>query len=515
MAPIAIDIDAEQAEFEKEVANIVACQLYTQLLTRVDHTPREESPLWGTPKEKYASSRQALKLWGQMQERLDKGTYELTFGATDPIVIAKMAKYQQTVYVSGYRCGFTQVFELGMDQADYPWDTIPKVVEKIHHSQMWNDRRQHQIWMSKTKEWDEEIYYQAGRTIAPTSEYIEGLTVVRMQFDIMGAETMLLMRTDLIKAQFMTSVMDPRDQEYIIGATEAVEPLTAVLARAIEGGELSLKDLVRLGNGWEKAAGLMTFDEAVKEQAAKEQYKVYETMIPFPTALPKRREAAKKRRPIQILLLQEKFTPLSEPSIPVDSDIKGFPLEMAKQGAVFQIKPTWCVQGIRHYADQRAKMFKEGGMAGRSGLEDSGAYLTDAFFETIVAQDGVSEDTASCRFAAFGTDAREIFHILRHGGGLRYRVSNNGKHMGRVEATWEIHNSRPEYHRRRNHSVVVVELHCRYSCRAATPEGKKQRGLQKRQERCLGSLCFYSASDFVNDYIGDGRMCFHSLHLVH
>ncbi len=38
-----------------------------------------------------------------------------------------------------------------------------------------------------------------GRTIIPTSEYLSRFTAVSMQFDIMGAETMLLLRTDLIK----------------------------------------------------------------------------------------------------------------------------------------------------------------------------------------------------------------------------------------------------------------------------------------------------------------------------
>lgn len=70
--------------------------------------------------DSYSSSRQALKLWNILEENLDKGTYELTFGASDPIVVAEMAKYQKTVYVSRYACGLTEVAESGMDQADYP-----------------------------------------------------------------------------------------------------------------------------------------------------------------------------------------------------------------------------------------------------------------------------------------------------------------------------------------------------------------------------------------------------------
>jgi isocitrate lyase len=46
-------------------------------------------------RRQYASSTQALKLWNILQEHLKNGTYELTYGATDPVVIGQMAKYQQ------------------------------------------------------------------------------------------------------------------------------------------------------------------------------------------------------------------------------------------------------------------------------------------------------------------------------------------------------------------------------------------------------------------------------------
>lgn len=141
----------------------------------------------------------------------------------------------QTVYVSGSVCGSTQVTEPGIDQADYPWDTVPKVVDRIYRAQMWNDRCQHQSRMRlpKAERAKMECYdYLApiiadgdmgfgglnstikmtkafvesgvamvhvddlalgmkrfttgqGRTLVPTSEYIERLTAVRMQFDIM------------------------------------------------------------------------------------------------------------------------------------------------------------------------------------------------------------------------------------------------------------------------------------------------------------------------------------------
>jgi isocitrate lyase len=84
----------------------------------------------------------ALKLWGQLNEHREKGTYEMTFGVTDPIIASQMAKHQQSLYVSGALCGFSEVSEPGMDCCDYPLDTVPKVVDKIFKSQMWHSQRQ-------------------------------------------------------------------------------------------------------------------------------------------------------------------------------------------------------------------------------------------------------------------------------------------------------------------------------------------------------------------------------------
>lgn len=85
-------------------------------------------------------------------------------------------------------------------------------------------------------------------------------------------------------------------------------------------------------------------------------------------------------------------------------DIKRFPSRVAKHGAVFQIQPTWPIQGFRHYADQCCEILRKDGIAGYyeqiqkpalerprlggdSTLELSGAFLADAFFATIGARD--------------------------------------------------------------------------------------------------------------------------------
>lgn len=93
-----------------------------------------------------------MKLWNQLHEHRKNGTTELTFGTTNPVTVSQMAKTQQTVYVSGALCGFSEVSNAGMDHADYPWDTVPKVVSKIVKSQTWHDQRQRQFRMRHSKE---------------------------------------------------------------------------------------------------------------------------------------------------------------------------------------------------------------------------------------------------------------------------------------------------------------------------------------------------------------------------
>jgi isocitrate lyase len=89
---------------------------------------------------------------------------------------------------------------------------------------------------------------------------------------------MLLLRSDCIKAEFVTSCIDPRDHEYIVGATaQNIEPFTSAMTRAIESGETNP---VIVRKQWAQTAGLMTFDEAVKAQAdSEDQYLAYSAEI--------------------------------------------------------------------------------------------------------------------------------------------------------------------------------------------------------------------------------------------
>lgn len=82
---------------------------------------------------------------------------------------------------------------------------------------------------------------------------------------------MLLCRCDSDHAEFISSVLDPRDHPYVMGATRAVEPFVS----ADEAGKRQGKDDATIKAEWKVAAGLMTFDEAVKMSTTEAKFQEY------------------------------------------------------------------------------------------------------------------------------------------------------------------------------------------------------------------------------------------------
>jgi isocitrate lyase len=415
-------------------------------------------------------------LWKQLNEHNKNGTCELTFGTTDPVVVSQMAKHQQTVYVSGALCGFSEVAIPGMDHADYPWDTVPKVVSKVFKSQIWHDQRQRQFRLrhpiekrEQLENWDylapiiadgdmgfgsmtstmkmarefveagvamihiddlaigmKKFTVGQGRTVVPTSEYLDRLTAVRMAFDIMGAETLLLCRCDTDHSEFITSVVDERDHEYVLGATKNIEPLQKCLKQAQEAN----KNLKAARDDWKERAGLTTFDEAVKNVASEAEYRSYLAEIGKQqfTSLSTRREIASKTVKEQVFfdwelprsamgqyLFKSCVKAVVERAIaaaplgdvtwarmdsPIwkdivefhtkvrevypdrlfafgytgdydfakagfsDQQVKTLHLDLAKMGIVWQVQPIWSLQGLNMVTEQFGKLWTEEGIAG-------------------------------------------------------------------------------------------------------------------------------------------------------
>ncbi|KAJ7857722.1 isocitrate lyase icl, partial [Mycena olivaceomarginata] len=80
----------------------------------------------------------------QYPEHAKRGTPSHTYGALDPVQVTQMAKYLETVYVSGWQSSSTasSTNEPGPDLADYPSNTVPNKVEHLFMAQLFHDRKQ-------------------------------------------------------------------------------------------------------------------------------------------------------------------------------------------------------------------------------------------------------------------------------------------------------------------------------------------------------------------------------------
>ncbi|CAK7246291.1 MAG: hypothetical protein STHCBS139747_007918 [Sporothrix thermara] len=518
MATFKIDVDAEEKAFQERVAAVQAewARPWRSHLQR-PYTAESIAALRNSIPLSYPSSILAKKLWDQLETHRKNATCEKTFGTTEPTTVSQMAKHQQTVYVSGALCGLSEVQHPGMDHADYPWDTVPKVVEKLFKAQLWMDQRQTQnrlrvpkaeraalegydylmpivadadmgfgglttavklaqtfveagvamIHMDDLAIGLKKFTVGEGRTVVPTSEYVSRLTAVRMQFDIMGADTLLMCRCDTDRSQFITSCIDPRDHAYIVGSTVAdIEPLVDAVRAGIAAGQ----PYTAARDAWKARAGLMTFDEAVAAQApspaAYEAY-VASGATAYGTALAERRKKAKAALGVDVVFDWEVsrskegqymwkptvqtvidrallVAPLGDLTwarmdAPVWADIvafhegvrkvhpdrmfgfgytgmynyeangftkaqvESFASDMAKMGIVWQVQPTWAVQGLNLSTEEFARAWQERGIAGyletvtaksrgppvSDGFHKpsySGAYLADAFFATVAGE---------------------------------------------------------------------------------------------------------------------------------
>ena len=122
--------DAEQAAFDADVKAVK--QWWTDSRwrnTRRPFTAEQIVSKRGSIKQQYANNEMSKKLWNIVENNYKNGQASFTYGCLDPVMVTQMAKYLDTVYVSGWQSSSTasSTDEPGPDLADYPYVRIPSL----------------------------------------------------------------------------------------------------------------------------------------------------------------------------------------------------------------------------------------------------------------------------------------------------------------------------------------------------------------------------------------------------